>query len=83
MIYKLIKCLALVLFCFSNNYIFSQDLKTTEIRVVEGLDVSFYAKNKAVPQVKNKIFLNTQLNKLNKKFDLIIAINVFNYFLNH
>ncbi len=47
---------------------------------VEGLDVSFYAKNKAVPQVKNKIFLNTQLNKLNKKFDLIIALNVFNYF---
>ena len=47
---------------------------------VEGLDVSFYAKNKAVPQVKNKIYLNAQLNKLNKKFDLIIAIHVFNYF---
>ncbi len=47
---------------------------------VHGLDVSFYAKNKSVPQIKNNIKIISNLNFLNKKFDLIISLNVFNYF---
>ena len=47
---------------------------------VKGLDVSFYAKNKSVPQMKNKISLIPNLNFLDEKYDLIISLNVFNYF---
>ena len=47
---------------------------------VKGLDVSVYAKNKSVPQIKNKITIIPNLNFLNNKFDLIICLNVFNYF---
>ena len=47
---------------------------------VDGLDVSFYAKNKSVPQIKNNIKLISNLNFLNKKYDLIISLNVLNYF---
>ncbi len=46
----------------------------------KGLDVSFYAKNKSVPQIKNNIEIISNLNFLNKKFDLIISLNVLNYF---
>ena len=64
MINKLIKYLALILFCFSNNYIFSQDLKTTEIRVVEGLDVSVPDANKL--NVKAFFMDTTKIDKTQK-----------------
>ena len=64
MINKLIKFLALILFCFSNNYIFSQDLKTTEIRVVEGLDVSVPDANKL--NVKAFFMDTTKIDKTQK-----------------
>ena len=64
MINKQIKFLALILFCFSNNYIFSQDLKTTEIRVVEGLDVSVPDANKL--NVKAFFMDTTKIDKTQK-----------------
>ena len=64
MINKQIKYLALILFCFSNNYIFSQDLKTTEIRVVEGLDVSVPDANKL--NVKAFFMDTTKIDKTQK-----------------
>ena len=64
MINKLIKYLALILFCLSNNYIFSQDLKTTEIRVVEGLDVSVPDANKL--NVKAFFMDTTKIDKTQK-----------------
>ncbi|MBL6874813.1 MAG: hypothetical protein ISR02_04980 [Flavobacteriales bacterium] len=64
MINKLIKYLALILFCFINNYIFSQDLKTTEIRVVEGLDVSVPDANKL--NVKAFFMDTTKIDKTQK-----------------
>ena len=64
MINKKIKFLALMLFCFSYNYIFSQDLKTTEIRVVEGLDVSVPDANKL--NVKAFFMDTTKIDKTQK-----------------
>ena len=64
MINKQIKFLVLILFCFSNNYIFSQDLKTTEIRVVEGLDVSVPDANKL--NVKAFFMDTTKIDKTQK-----------------
>ena len=64
MINKQIKFLPLILFCFSNNYIFSQDLKTTEIRVVEGLDVSVPDANKL--NVKAFFMDTTKIDKTQK-----------------
>ena len=64
MINKQIKFLALILFCLSNNYIFSQDLKTTEIRVVEGLDVSVPDANKL--NVKAFFMDTTKIDKTQK-----------------
>jgi len=64
MINKKIKFLALILFCFSYNYIFSQDLKTTEIRVVEGLDVSVPDANKL--NVKAFFMDTTKIDKTQK-----------------
>ena len=55
---------ALILFCFSYNYIFSQDLKTTEIRVVEGLDVSVPDANKL--NVKAFFMDTTKIDKTQK-----------------
>ena len=64
MINKLIKYLPLILLCFSSNYIFSQDLKTTEIRVVEGLDVSVPDANKL--NVKAFFMDTTKIDKTQK-----------------
>ena len=70
MINKLIKYLPLILLCFSSNYIFSQDLKTTEIRVVEGLDVSVPDANKL--NVK-AFFMDT--TKIDKTQNCLAAYN--------
>ena len=64
MINKLIKYFPLILLCFSSNYIFSQDLKTTEIRVVEGLNVSVPDANKL--NVKAFFMDTTKIDKTQK-----------------
>jgi len=64
MINKLIKYFPLILLCFSSNYIFSQDLKTTEIRVVEGLNVSVPDANKL--NIKAFFMDTTKIDKTQK-----------------
>jgi hypothetical protein len=64
MINKLIKYIPLILLCFSSNYIFCQDLKTTEIKVVEGLDVSVPDANKL--NVKAFFMDTTKIDKTQK-----------------
>ena len=64
MINQLIKYLPLILLCFSSNYIFSQDLKTTEIRVVEGLNVSVPDANKL--NIKAFFMDTTKIDKTQK-----------------
>lgn len=64
MINQLIKYFPLILLCFSSNYIFSQDLKTTEIRVVEGLNVSVPDANKL--NIKAFFMDTTKIDKTQK-----------------
>ena len=79
MINKLIKYSPLILLCFSSNYIFSQDLKTTEIRVVEGLDVSVPDANKL--NVKAFFMDTTKIDKTQKYsfVDKTLVIKVNHY----